>query len=218
MNTHTEENYLKALFSLSGESGEITVARLSKRLRVKMPTVTSMMKKLAQRKLVLYTRYEPMRLTEKGKKAALLIIRKHRLVEMYLVKKMNFSWEEVHELAEQLEHLDAPKFFDRMDEVLGFPKIDPHGEPIPDKAGSLDLAEYRPLSRSKEGDTVRLCSVSDASTEFLIFLNNRGLRLGLKLKVRAVEPFEGSLVVSYGRRQAETLPHTVCDRLLVERV
>ena len=218
MTTHTEENYLKALFSLSEESGEITVARLSKKLRVKMPTVTSMMKKLAQRKFVLYTRYEPMRLTGKGRKAALLIIRKHRLVEMYLVKKMNFSWEEVHELAEQLEHLDAPKFFDRMDEVLGFPTIDPHGEPIPDKAGSLDSTTYQPLSTCKEGDTVRLRSVNDASTEFLIFLNNRGLRLGLKLRVRAVEPFEGSLVIRYGRRQAETLPHTVCDRLLVERV
>jgi DtxR family Mn-dependent transcriptional regulator len=217
MRTLTQENYLKALFALSGESGEITVAGLSKKLGVKMPTVTSMMKRMARQKLVRYERYRPLRLTEKGEREALLIIRKHRLVEMFLVKKMRFGWEAVHELAEQLEHIQAPEFFNRMDELLGFPRIDPHGEPIPDRIGNLRALRTHPLSTCKAGETVRLCALGDASDDFLRFLNHRGLRLGMRMQVESTEPYDGSVIVSYGRRRAETLTHAVCENLLVER-
>jgi DtxR family transcriptional regulator, Mn-dependent transcriptional regulator len=139
MNSLTEENYLKALLSLSGDSGEVNAAAISKRLGIKMPTVTSMMRKLAGKHFVEYKRYRPLRLTEKGKKEALLIIRRHRLTELFLVKKMGFGWEEVHEIAEQLEHIQTKEFFERMDIILGFPKIDPHGKPIPDKDGKLTI-------------------------------------------------------------------------------
>lgn len=217
MNSLTEENYLKALFSLSDERGEVSVHELSQRLGIKMPTVTSMMKKLAEKKLVNYESYKPMRLTEKGKREAGLIIRKHRLTEMFLVQKMDFGWDEVHEIAEQLEHVQSPEFFEKMDELLGYPKIDPHGEPIPDKNGRMEWKQYHKLSDCKSGDTVTLCAVVNTSADFLKFLNSRELRLGLKIKIKSVEPFDGSMTVSYGKRQAETLSRTVCERLLVEK-
>jgi len=217
MNSLTEENYLKALFSLSSERGEVSVHELSQRLGIKMPTVTSMMKKLAEKKLVNYESYKPMRLTEKGKREAGLIIRKHRLTEMFLVQTMNFGWDEVHEIAEQLEHVHSPEFFEKMDELLGFPKLDPHGEPIPDKNGRMEWRQYQKLSDCKSSETVTLCAVVNTSADFLKFLNTRELRLGVKIKLKSVEAFDGSMIVSYGKRQLETLSHTVCERLLVER-
>ena len=114
MHSYTEENYLKALFNLSAEKGEVSPNEVSKQLGIKMPTVNSMMKKLAEKKLVIYESYKPIRLTEKGKKEAGLIIRKHRLTEMFLVQQMGFGWEEVHEIAEQVEHLQSPVFFEKM--------------------------------------------------------------------------------------------------------
>ena len=133
----TEENYLKALFNIANETGEVNVAVLSKRLDIKMPTVTSMMKKLSEKKLVHYESYKPLHLTEKGKKEAGLIIRKHRLIEMFLVDKMKLGWEDVHDIAEQIEHIQSSVFFEKMDELLGYPKVDPHGSPIPDKNGKV---------------------------------------------------------------------------------
>ena len=217
MNSLAEENYLKALLSLSNDKGEVNVNDLSKRLEIKMPTVTSMMKKLSAKKLVHYESYKPLRLTEKGKKEAALIIRKHRLTEMFLVEKMGFGWEQVHEIAEQIEHIQSPELFAKMDELLGFPKLDPHGSPIPDKNGKMVWKEYNKLSECKAGDTVKLSAVINTSAGFLKFLNSRELSLGLKVKIKTVEPFDNTMVVSYGKRLSETLSHTVCERLLVEK-
>lgn len=218
MNSLIEENYLKALFNLSNSKGEVNVNELSKRLEIKMPTVTSMMKKLSEKKLVLYESYKPLRLTEKGKKEAAIVIRKHRLTEMFLVQKMGFGWEDVHPIAEQVEHIQSPLFFDKMDELLGFPKLDPHGSPIPDKNGKVIWKEFNKLSECKSGDTIKLTAVINTSGEFLKFLNSRELSLGLKLKIKSVEPFDNTMIVSYGKRPSETLSHTVCERLLVEKI
>jgi len=214
----TEENYLKALFSLSGETGDVNVNDLSKRLDIKMPTVTSMMKKLAEKKLVFYERYKPLRLTEKGKKEAGLIIRKHRLTEMFLVEKMGFGWENVHEIAEQLEHIQSVDFFEKMDQLLDFPTVDPHGSPIPDKNGKITWINYNKLSTSIAGETVKLSAVINTSTEFLKFLNAREMKLGTKMKIKSIEPFDRSMTVSYGKRNAEVLSQTVCERLLVKKI
>ena len=156
-------------------------------------------------------------MTQKGLQEALLIIRKHRLIEKFLVEKMNFAWEEVHDLAEQIEHVQAPQLFERMDKMLGFPKIDPHGEPIPDREGRLELGSYQKLSTGKAGETLTLRAVADSSTEFLTFLSSRGLHPGLKILIRHVEPIDGSILVSYDKRRREMLSHTICDRLLVEK-
>ena len=128
MMTLTEENYLKALFHLSVENPEVSVLDLSKSLDIKMPTVNSMVKKLASKGQVRYEKYKPLQLTEEGRRSAGLIIRKHRLVEMFLVEKMGFGWDEVHEVAEQLEHIRSPKLFRKIDEILNHPKTDPHAD------------------------------------------------------------------------------------------
>lgn len=217
MNSLTEENYLKALFNLASEKGEVNVNELSRHLGIKMPTVTSMMKKLSEKKLVLYESYRPLRLTEAGRKAAGIVIRKHRLTEMFLVEKMGFGWEQVHDIAEQIEHIHSPAFFEKMDEMLGFPKIDPHGSPIPDRHGNMEWKEYRKLSDCKSGETVRLCAVVNSSDEFLKFLNSRELKLDITITVRSKEPFDGSMLVDYGKRKGEMLSREVSERLLVDR-
>ena len=214
-NSLTEENYLKALYNIANEAGEVNVAELSKSLDIKMPTVTSMMKKLAKKNLVHYESYKPLRLTEKGKKEAGLIIRKHRLTEMFLVDKMKMGWEDVHDIAEQIEHIQSPVFFEKMDELLGYPKVDPHGSPIPDRKGKIVLKAYNKLSDCEAGETVRLAAVINTSSEFLKFLNTREMRLGLKIKIKSIEPFDKSIVVSYGKRTAEVLSNVACERLLV---
>lgn len=217
MNSLTEENYLKALFNNANKAGEVNVTELSKTLGLKMPTVTSMVKKLAEKKLVHYESYKPLRLTEKGKKEAGLIIRKHRLTEMFLAEKLKIGWEDVHDIAEQVEHIQSPLFFDKMDELLDFPKIDPHGSPIPDRNGKITSKNYKKLSDCKEGETVRLAAVINTSSAFLTFLNERQLRLGIKIKIKAIEPFDRSLTVVYGKKQLETLSSMVSERLLVEK-
>jgi len=217
MNSLVEENYLKALFNMSRESGEVNVNELSKRLGIKMPSVTSMMKKLAGKKLVHYESYKPLRLTEEGEKEAGIIIRKHRLTEIFLVQKMGFGWEEVHEIAEQVEHIQSPVFFEKMNELLGFPTFDPHGSPIPDKNGEMAHVEYHKLSDCKIGEKVVLSAVVNTSVEFLTFLNNHEIKLGTKIKILLIEPFDQSMTVSYGNKTSQTLSHTVCERLLVEK-
>ncbi len=137
MFTLAEENYLKGLFHLANEHGEVGVNDLSRHLGIKMPTVNSMVKKLSDKGLVHYESYKPLRLTLTGRKEAALIIRKHRLTEMFLVEKMGFGWEHIHEIAEQVEHIKSPEFFEKMDELLGYPTTDPHGSPIPDKHGRM---------------------------------------------------------------------------------
>lgn len=215
MISQTEENYLKALFFLTSIKGEATANELSKQLDIKMPTVNSMMKRLSEKGLVIYESYKPLKLTEKGKKEAALIIRKHRLTEMYLVEKMGFGWEEVHDIAEQVEHIQSPIFFNKMDELLGFPKVDPHGSPIPDVEGKMELEQYVKLSDCKEGDVVKLMAVSHSSEELLKFLNHRDLVLGSEIKIKAIEPFDNSMTIGYDNRKAEILSNVACEKLLV---
>lgn len=215
MNTHTEENYLKAIFNFSAIKGEANVNELSRQLEIKMPTVNSMMKRLADKGLIVYESYKPVRLTGKGEKEAALIIRKHRLTEMFLVKKMGFGWDEVHDIAEQIEHVQSPGFFAKMDELLGFPKLDPHGSPIPDKNGKMEWVEYHKLNECKPGDTVIFKAVTHSSDDFLKFLNARELRLGTIIKIKSVEAFDGTMTIEYSKRKPEMLSHLVCDRILV---
>lgn len=218
MISNTEENYLKALFNLSASTGEANVNELSKVLDIKMPTVNSMMKKLAEKGLVIYQSYKPLRLTPEGKKAAALVIRKHRLTEMFLVEKMGFGWDEVHEIAEQVEHIQSSLFFKKMDELLGHPTFDPHGSPIPDKNGNIENPSYTQLSECKAGDVIRLRAVRLSSDEFLKFLNSRSLALNTEITIVSIEDFDSSMTVAYGERNREVLSHMVCERLLVEAI
>ncbi len=215
MNSLVEENYLKTLFLLSNEQGKVSVNDLSKRLELKMPTVTSMMKKLAEKRLVHYEKYKPVRLTENGQREAAHIIRKHRLTEMFLVDVMGFGWEEVHDIAEQIEHVKSPVFFDKMDQILGHPSFDPHGSPIPDVEGNIQGPQYRLLSACKKGERATFMAVADSSEEFLRYLNSKGLSLETELEILSVEPFDGSMTISYRDHDSETLSKVVADKLLV---
>ena len=215
MNSLTEENYLKALYHLINDNDEVSVNDLSRQLNIKMPSVNSMIKKFADKKWVKYESYKPIKLTESGKKEASLIVRKHRLTEMFLVEKMGFGWENVHEIAEQLEHIHSEVFFDKMDEILNYPKVDPHGEPIPDKDGNVIQPDLKKLSKCQENEIVELASVTTSSEEFLSFLNKRNLSLGTEIKVLQKEDFDHSIKFSYNG-QEENFSKTVCDRLLVK--
>lgn len=218
MISQTEENYLKALFVLTAAKGETSVNEIGKHLGLRMPTVNSMMKRLAEKGFVMHESYKPLRLTDKGKKEAALIIRKHRLTEMYLVEKMGFGWEEVHDIAEQVEHIRSEAFFTKMDQLLGYPKVDPHGSPIPDTEGRMESEHYTRLSDCVEGSEVIFKAVSHSSEALLTFLNSRGLVLGSRIIVDKVEPFDDSMTVSYGDRKEEMLSSKVCEKLLVKAV
>ncbi len=216
MASQTEENYLKALFNLANPEGEINISDLAQQLEVSMPTANSMVKNLQKRGLVQYEKYKPVKLTAVGKKEAALIIRKHRLTEMFLVNKMGFGWEEVHEIAEQVEHIHSPKLFERMDEMMGFPTVDPHGSPIPDKQGRIQNLQLKSLIEANPGQEAVLSALADSSTEFLQYLNSRDLKLGTELKILSKEPFDQSMIVSYGSVEKETLSQKVCEKLLVK--
>ncbi len=218
MASQTEENYLKALFSLSNEKEETNITELSNILRVSLPTANSMIKNLKKQDLVNYDKYKPVSLTAKGKTVAAQVIRKHRLTEMYLFKKMGFGWEEVHEIAEQVEHINSTVFFERMDELLGFPTIDPHGSPIPDKNGEIAKITYKHLTVCKQGEHVRLAALTHDSSDFLKFLNSRELNLGVVIEIKQVETFDNSMVISYLNHTSETLSQIICDCLLVEEI
>ena len=212
----TEENYLKAIFHLRNEDNTVTVNELSKFLNVKMPSVNNMMKKFARKNWVVYESYKPLKITKEGNKEAALIVRKHRLTEMFLVEKMNFGWENVHEIAEQLEHVHSEMFFEKMDEILKYPKFDPHGEPIPDKDGNIHAQDLQKLSTCKVGDKVIFSSVTVSDDEFLSYLNSKQLELGRKLKVVEIEKYDQSMIIRKDDQYIITLSKMVCDKILVK--
>ena len=218
MKSLSEENYLKAIFHLIDDKNTFTVNELSRLLGIKMPSVNSMMKKFVQKNWVIYESYKPIILTNLGKKEAALIVRKHRLTEMFLVHKMGFGWEAVHQIAEQLEHIHSELFFDKMDELLNYPKIDPHGEPIPDKDGNIIQQNLMKLSECKAGDEVALASVTESSEAFLTYLSQRELQLNTKIKILKIEEYDHSMSISFGIDKKETLSKMVCDKILVEKI
>lgn len=216
MYSQAEENCLKALLSLTQSYDEATINLLSKRLNIKMPTVNSMIKKLAEKQLVHYESYKPVKLTEKGKKEAALILRKHRLTEMFLVEKMGFGWEEVHPIAEQMEHIKSSRFFEKMDEILNYPQFDPHGSPIPDVEGNITSTAHLTLNKIPKNQKVQFVAVADSSESFLKFLNKKNILLGSFLEVISIEPFDKSIVIKLEDGRLEELSAVASEKMLVE--
>ena len=216
MNSLTEENYLKAIFHLIDDEQNVTINELSKFLGIKMPSVNSMIKKFSQKNWVIYESYKPIKITDKGRIEAARVVRKHRLTEMFLVDKMGFGWENVHEIAEQLEHIQSEIFFDKMDEILNYPKIDPHGEPIPDKDGNIINQDFSKLSECEIGDKVTLRSVTISTDDFLNYLNQRELSLGIEIEILSIEKFDSSFTILFNNKK-ESLSKMVCDKLLVTK-
>ncbi len=215
MSSSTEENYLKALYALSQQEDQVSISDISAYLEVSKPSINSMIKNLQAKGLVKYEKYKPVTLTIKGKEIAALVIRKHRLTEMFLVNQMGFGWEEVHNIAEQMEHIKSPALFDRMDELMGYPKTDPHGSPIPDKHGRVVSQSLIRMSECKTGTNVRLEALDNSSNDFLSFLNSKDISLGIQIELIHKESFDNSMTVRISKKRKEVLSGKVCDRLLV---
>ena len=198
MLTLAEENYIKAIYHLSqGKSNSVSTNDLSDFTKTKASSVTDMLKKLADKSLVVYKKYQGVKLSDQGEIKALKIIRKHRLWEYFLVEKLNFNWDEVHDIAEQLEHIQSEKLTDELDRFLEFPKRDPHGDPIPNKDGQFAVANKTMLSEL-EVDEFGVCvGVKDSSTAFLNYLDKQGIALGKTLKVKDKESFDHSMLVAF---------------------
>lgn len=216
MPSQIKENYLKALYHLHLDDADISTSVLARDLGVSTPTASDMIKKLDGMGLVDYQRYKPVRLTADGLQLAARIIRRHRLSEMFLSQIMGFGWEEVHDIAEELEHIKSTSFFDRMDDLLGYPTSDPHGSPIPDKSGAVRMVTYQALSDVAVGDKVVIRGLKDSTRDFLLYLNRKSIELGTELEVQLVESFDGSRVVHSDAFGDLHLSKTVSDRLLVE--
>jgi len=194
MHTFTEENYLKVIYHLSQVSTDaVQTNAIAERMQTKAASVTDMLKKLSEKKLVDYIRYQGVTLTLKGKTAAVSIVRKHRLWEVFLVDKLKFKWDEVHDIAEELEHINSSVLIDRLDDFLGFPKRDPHGDPIPDRKGVFELSENVHLHQLGKNDRGIIIGVTEHSTPFLKHLDKLGLTIGIDLKVTDITEFDGSV-------------------------
>ncbi len=200
--TQTEENYIKSVYHIS-KQGEDSVSTnaIAKAMETKASSVTDMVKKLSEKNLVNYVKYKGVSLTEKGQFVAKSIIRKHRLWEVFLVEKLNFTWDKVHEVAEQLEHIKSEKLINELDAFLEFPKYDPHGDPIPDKDGNFKALDKTLLINADTNAKYKCIGVKDTSSEFLQYLDNNKIALGTIITVNHKEPFDNSLKISKNNQE-----------------
>lgn len=214
-----EENYLKAIYSVGSKNkGEATTNAIADQLQTKASSVTDMVKKLADKGLVNYKKYKGVSLTPAGKEVALKTIRKHRLWEVFLVEKLQFGWEEVHEVAEQLEHIQSKKLTNSLDNFLGNPKFDPHGDPIPDQNGILPNHGFsQSLSEVKLHEKVKIIGVKDTSTSFLQYLDSKGLNLGVELEILQKYEFDDSLNIITQNKTELTISHMISKNLIVSQ-
>ncbi|MDI1235731.1 MAG: metal-dependent transcriptional regulator [bacterium] len=190
MLSQTEENYLKALFHLTSEKSEVGTNELAATLNVKPATVNDMLKRLKEKKLINYEKYGKISLITLGRKQALEVIRKHRLWETFLYEKLEFTWDEVHEVAEQLEHIHSPKLIEKLDKFLNFPEVDPHGDAIPNSKGELKVQVRKTLAQVAVGKTCKIIAVKDNSASFLQYVVKVGLGLSSKIKVISRQEFD----------------------------
>lgn len=200
--TFSEENYLKSIYHLAtAKNQEVSTNAIAESMETKPSSVTDMLKKLAEKSLINYVKYQGVSLTEKGNLAAKMIIRKHRLWEVFLVEKLEFSWDEVHEIAEQLEHIKSDKLINKLDKFLNFPTEDPHGDPIPNANGQIMKTDKKLLAELHVNQTGICVGVIDSSPSFLQYLDNKGISLGAKIEVLDIEPFDLSFRLIINRTE-----------------
>ncbi|MFA7445564.1 MAG: metal-dependent transcriptional regulator [Flavobacteriaceae bacterium] len=215
--THSEENYLKIIYHLSLKSeAEVSTNAIAGVMDSKPSSVTDMVQKLAEKELVSYKKYQGVSLTEKGKKVAVNIIRKHRLWEVFLVEKLNFSWDEVHDIAEQLEHIKSEQLTNRLDEFLDFPTEDPHGDPIPNKNGEIPKLTRQLLADAPLKENLICVGVKDSSSSFLQYLDKQNISLGTLLQIIDKEDFDKSLKLLINQNEI-TVSHMVANNIFVKQ-
>lgn len=213
----SEENYLKAIYHLSNHGKEsVNTNAIAEEMKTAAASVSDMIRKLSKKKLVNYQKYHGVTLSSKGKEVALGIIRKHRLWEVFLVDKLHFKWDEVHDIAEQLEHIESAELIERLDEHLGFPKFDPHGDPIPNALGEVAPIPTTTLSMLKPGDKCRVVCAKDSSSELLNYLDKIKISLGAKLEITEVHAFDASYSVQIEGSNPLTLSNKVTENIIVE--
>lgn len=218
MFSQSEENYLKAIYHLSADANKgISTNAIAEKLATKASSVTDMIRKLSDKELVSYKKYHGVQLTTLGKKIAASVIRKHRLWEVFLVEKLDFSWDEVHDVAEQLEHIKSPKLINQLDALLGFPTHDPHGDPIPDKDGHFNKVDKVLLSTLLKNESGFCVGVNDSSSEFLQFLDKKGITLGKKITVLEKEDFDDSLSIQLEDKKI-SISNKIANNLYIKKI
>jgi DtxR family Mn-dependent transcriptional regulator len=216
--TFSEENYLKTIYHLiSISNAEVSTNAIAEMIETKASSVTDMLKKLAEKDLINYVKYQGVSLTENGKLAAKMIVRKHRLWEVFLVEKLDFSWDEVHDIAEQLEHIKSEKLINKLDDFLGNPTKDPHGDPIPDANGNIVIIEKMLLSELTQNQVGICVGVKDSSTEFLKYLDKNEIALGSKIEILLKEDFDLSLKIKVAQQEI-TISNKIASNLFVKMV
>jgi DtxR family Mn-dependent transcriptional regulator len=219
MRTVTEENYLKAIYRLMEDhEGLVNTNAIAEKLELKPSTVTDMLKKMSQKGMVEYHPYKGALLTAEGKKAALLIIRKHRLWEVFLVEKLQFTWDEVHEVAEELEHITSSRLINKLDEFLGFPLVDPHGDVIPAANGAMNLPNQVALQAMQNGEKVKVSGVKNTDSQFLQHLDALSISLGSSFKVKSMADFDKSMEIVFESGAQVRISAEVVSNLLVQKI
>lgn len=218
MHSFTEENYLKAIYKLQEANGEtVATSALAQVMGVHAPSVTDMLKRMAGKKLVTYQKSKGSKLTEKGKQVAVGIIRKHRLWEVFLVEKLGFGWDEVHDIAEQMEHIQSDALVNKLDTFLNFPTADPHGDPIPDANGVVPKSKSVLLSTFIEGNHGTFTGVTDHSSAFLNYLDKAGISLGDPIKVKGIEEYDKTYTLQLKGKKEVVVSFKVANSLLLSQ-
>ena len=219
MLTTSEENYLKTIYNLS-ESGknQVSTNSVSKFLKTKPSSVTDMIKKLSAKKLLYHKKYKGTNISSNGKKLAIQIIRKHRLWEVFLFEKLDFKWDEVHKIAEELEHITNEKLIDKLDKYLKYPKIDPHGDPIPNKDGKIDIKPKIKLSNLLINNKCNVSKVNDENGNLLEYLNKIKIHIGSKIKVLDIIEFDKSIEIEIDSKNKVFISNRVAKNILVTKI
>jgi DtxR family Mn-dependent transcriptional regulator len=218
MQTFSEENYLKAIWKLIEHSGEnVSTNAIAASVNTRAASVTDMLKKLADKKLISYQPYKGVSLSTKGRRIAIEVVRKHRLWEVFLVEQLGYKWDEVHDIAEQLEHIRSVSLTEKLDKFLGFPKVDPHGDPIPDKTGKFSEQQQLPLSQLETGKKAIMTGVADHSTLFLRFLDKHQIQLGDTIETREKTDYDLSMEISVNRKKSFHISNEVAKNILVRK-
>jgi DtxR family Mn-dependent transcriptional regulator len=218
MLSFTEENYIKAIYKISQE-GESTVSTnaIAEVMQTKAASVTDMLRRLHEKEIINYVKYRGVTLTETGQKTALQLVRKHRLWEVFLVDKLKFNWDEVHDVAEELEHITSELMIRRLDEFLGFPKYDPHGDPIPTESGEMAIKPQVLLSELKIGESGLVMGVKDSQPLFLQYLDKVGIYLGAKIKVTDKIEYDNSLEINLDNKKQLSVSSEVSKNIFISQ-
>lgn len=215
--SHTEQDYIKAIFKVQelSQAEAVSTNDIAERLQTQPATVTDMIKRLAEKKILTYKKYYGVNLTAKGEKIALDIIRKHRLWEVFLVNKLHFRWDEVHVIAEQLEHIHSAELIEKLDDFLGNPEFDPHGDAIPDKHGKMRRSHAVPLSTLRKKESGTFCGVTNHDDRFLKYLDSLGLQLGDTILVESVNEYDLSCKVKFHKKHSKFFSSQIASSILV---